>query len=156
MTRLWLLIPLFLVFAAAGCDSKKDGEDGAESTKSVEPEYIAVQHILIAFEGSVPGKNITRSKESAQELADKVYEMAKSGKDFDELVKEFTDDAYPGVYKMANFGLPADMAQKIYARDRMVQAFGDVGFPLELGGIGMAGYDPEKSKYGWHIIKRVE
>jgi parvulin-like peptidyl-prolyl isomerase len=38
----------------------------------------------------------------------------------------------------------------------MVQAFGDVGFPLELGGIGMAAFDPVKSKYGWHIIKRVE
>ena len=162
MKRLWLLLPLLVLFAAAGCDSKKDGEAGAESAQSAqsaklaEPEYIAVQHILIAFEGSVPGKNITRSKESAQELAGKVYEMAKSGKDFDELVKEFTDDAYPGVYKMANFGVPPDMSQQIYPRDRMVPAFGDVGFPLELGGIGVAGYDPEKSRYGWHIIKRVE
>ncbi len=162
MKRLWLLLPLLVLFATAGCDSKKDGEAGAESAQSAkpaklaEPEYIAVQHILIAFEGSVPGKNITRSKESAQELAGKVYEMAKSGKDFDELVKEFTDDAYPGIYKMANFGVPPDMSQKIFPRDRMVPAFGDVGFPLELGGIGMAAYDPEKSQYGWHIIKRVE
>jgi len=164
MKRLWLLIPLLVLFVAAGCDSKKDGEEAesaesaqsAQSAKPEEPEYIAVQHILIAFEGSVPGKNITRSKESAQELAGKVYEMAKSGKDFDELVKEFTDDAYPGVYKMANFGVPPDMSQQIYPRDRMVPAFGDVGFPLELGGIGVAGYDPQKSSYGWHIIKRVE
>ncbi len=164
MKRLWLLIPLLVLFAAAGCDSKKDGEEAEsaesaqsmQSEESAEPEYIAVQHILVAFEGSLPGKNITRSKESAQELAGKVYEMAKSGKDFDDLVKEFTDDAYPGIYKMANFGVPPDMSQKIYPRDRMVQAFGDVGFPLELGGIGMAGYDPQKSKYGWHVIKRVE
>jgi parvulin-like peptidyl-prolyl isomerase len=165
MKRLWLLIPLLVFFAAAGCDSKKDGKEGdasaksaqsAKSAKSAEPEYISVQHILIAFDGTLPGKNITRSRESAQELAGKVFEMAKSGKDFDDLVKEFTDDSYPGVYKMANFGVPPDMSQQIYPRDRMVPAFGDVGFPLELGGIGMAAYDPEKSRYGWHIIKRVE
>ena len=34
--------------------------------------------------------------------------------------------------------------------------FGDVGFELEVGEIGMADYDPEKSQYGWHIIKRLE
>ena len=62
----------------------------------------------------------------------------------------------PGIYKMANFGLAADRSQSVFARDKMVQAFGDVGFPLEIGGIGLAEYDSVKSKYGWHIIKRVK
>jgi len=144
---------LAVLLAVLGCQSKKESEEAA---KAPEPEFIAVQHILIAFEGSVPGKNITRSQQSAAELANKVLAMAKEGKDFDELVKEFTDDSHPGIYKMANFGVPADMSQKVYPRDKMVPAFGDVGFPLEVGEVGMAEYDPVKSKYGWHIVKRVE
>jgi parvulin-like peptidyl-prolyl isomerase len=37
----------------------------------------------------------------------------------------------------------------------MVPAFGNVGFKLEVGEIGIADYDPLTSKYGYHIIKRV-
>jgi parvulin-like peptidyl-prolyl isomerase len=38
----------------------------------------------------------------------------------------------------------------------MVPAFGNVGFSLAPGEIGMAEYDPRTSPYGWHIIKRLE
>jgi parvulin-like peptidyl-prolyl isomerase len=38
----------------------------------------------------------------------------------------------------------------------MVPAFGDAGFPLKVGEIGMADFDPQKSPYGWHIVKRLE
>jgi parvulin-like peptidyl-prolyl isomerase len=48
------------------------------------------------------------------------------------------------------------MANKVFARDGMVPAFGDVGFPLAVGEIGMADFNPQTSPYGWHIIKRVE
>jgi len=162
MQRLRILGVLLVVLSLAlGCQSKDGGKEDAkgdapEMEKAPEPDYITVQHILVGFQGSVPGKNIARSKESAHELALKVYEMAKSGKDFGELVKEFTDDSYPGIYKMANFGVPGDMSQKVLPRDKMVGAFGDVGFPLRVGGIGLAEFDPQKSKYGWHVIKRIE
>ncbi|MEM6570705.1 MAG: peptidylprolyl isomerase [Planctomycetota bacterium] len=43
-----------------------------------------------------------------------------------------------------------------YARTGMVPAFGDVGFSLKVGEVGFAVYDPQTSKYGYHIIKRVE
>ncbi len=126
-----------------------------------EPDYITVQHILIGFEGSVPGKEITRTKTQAAELAKQLMEKAKSGGDFDALVKKHTDDSHPGIYQMANFNAQPDMspeavADKIFPRNRMVKAFGDVGFPLKVGGIGMSEYDPESSKYGWHIIKRIK
>jgi len=49
--------------------------------------------------------------------------------------------------------LPADMAMP---REDMVPAFGDVGFPLSVGGIGLAPFDPKTSKFGWHIIRRVK
>jgi parvulin-like peptidyl-prolyl isomerase len=38
----------------------------------------------------------------------------------------------------------------------MVPAFGDVGFQLDAGQVGMASYDRDKSPYGWHIIKRLK
>jgi hypothetical protein len=124
--------------------------------RALEPDYVTVQHILIAFAGTVPGKPVTRTQEEARQLADALLKRAQSGEDFDALVKEYTDDSYPGIYKMANAGAAADMSQKVLPRERMVTGFGDVGFSLKVGEIGMASYDPVKSKYGWHIIKRIE
>ncbi|MGB0953091.1 MAG: peptidylprolyl isomerase [Planctomycetota bacterium] len=41
-------------------------------------------------------------------------------------------------------------------RNQLVPAFGDVGFSLEIGEVGMASYDPQASPFGWHIILRYE
>ena len=136
----------------------QEPKEGAEEmTKSAadEPQYIHVQHVLIGYKGSVPGKPITRSKDQAKELADEVFKKAQGGDDFGELVREYTDDAFPGIYKMANFGVQPNESG-MHKREGMVPAFGDVGFPLEVDGIGMAEYDPQKSRYGWHIVKRIK
>jgi len=162
MTR---AVKLGVVLAAAlvafGCSKEKAKQEAAPASettaqKAGEPDYISVQHILIGFQGSLPGKPVSRTKEEAEQLANEIFAKAKAGEDFDELVKENTDDAYPGVYKMANFGVPADRTNMVYPREGMVPAFGDVGFPLAVGEIGMAAYDPQKSPYGWHIIKRIK
>ncbi|MDP6850947.1 MAG: peptidylprolyl isomerase [Planctomycetota bacterium] len=42
-----------------------------------------------------------------------------------------------------------------YPRATMVKAFGDVGFALEVGGIGLAPFHEEDSPFGWHIIRRT-
>ena len=55
---------------------------------------------------------------------------------------------------MANNGVTPAAGE--YARNRMVPAFGDAGFPLQVGGIGMASYDKDKSPFGWHIVKRLK
>jgi len=47
-------------------------------------------------------------------------------------------------------------AQGEYPRDRMVSAFGNVGFAISPGNIGIADYDPADSPFGWHIIKRLK
>lgn len=150
----------FVSLAAAvvlvGCGSEKGSDGGAVGQKEKEPEVITVQHVLIGFEGSLPGKAITRTRDEAQKLAGEIFEKAKSGADFDALVKEYTDDSHPGIYRMANFGVPADLSKQVYSRGQMIPAFGDVGFVLKVGKVGMASYDEEKSPYGWHIIKRTE
>ena len=122
----------------------------------VEPDRVTVQHVLISFKGSIPNPSVTRTREEAESLAREIFERAKKGQDFDALVKEYTDDQHPGIYKMANTDIPPDQSQQEYSRTRMVKAFGDVGFSLPVGGIGLAVFDPETSKYGWHIIKRLE
>ena len=136
-------------------------EQGSDVLGLDEPDNITVQHILVGFLGSVPGKNITRTKKSAEKLANELLAKAKAGEDFDALVKEHTDDSHPGIYHMCNFGLKGDRSssdpsEHIYPRGNMVGAFGNVGFPLEVGEVGLAAFDPVTSKYGWHIIKRVK
>ena len=121
-----------------------------------EPDRVAVQHILIAFKGSIPNEEVIRNKDEAKKLAKEIFERAKKGEDFDALVKEYTDDQHPGIYKMSNIGISPDASKQEYPRARMVRAFGDVSFKLGVNDIGLAEYDPEASKYGWHIIKRIE
>ena len=140
----------------AGSGAQKASDQTGGSEKGKEADLITVQHILVGFEGSVPGKPITRSREEAQKLAAEILEKAKSGADFDALVRENTDDSAPGIYKMANTGIPADVANQVYSRGAMIPAFGNVGFALKVGEIGMAAYDEQNSPYGWHIIKRLE
>ena len=117
-------------------------------------EHIKVQHILISFAGKIPGKNVTRSQDEARALANQVFERAKKGEDFDELVRTYTDDRAPGIYSLSNSGVSPGEGE--FSRDRMVPAFGNVGFSLAPGEIGMAEYDPRTSPYGWHIIKRLQ
>ena len=91
------------------------------------------------------GTGATRSKEDAEILAHQLYLQAIGGADFDKLVKEHTDDSHPGIY-----GMNGD------TRKGMVQAFGDVGWRLKVGEIGLAPFDAKKSPFGWHLIKRIK
>jgi len=118
------------------------------------PQRVQVQHILIGFTGSVPGKMISRSKDDAKKLAYEVLDRARKGEDFDELVRKYTDDSPPGIYGMCEKGLQPAAGE--YPRDGMVAAFGNVGFNISPGNIGIADYDPASSPFGYHIIKRLK
>jgi hypothetical protein len=118
-----------------------------------EPEHITVAHVLISFAGA--GTEAKRSKAEAEKLANDVLARAKKGEDFDKLMKDLSDDTGGGVYMMSNLGVRPTNPDE-YPRNKMVPAFGDVGFKLDVGGIGMSGFDPRTSPYGWHIIKRLK
>ena len=132
--------------------SQPEGEAAAEERK--EPEHIKVQHILISFVGRLRGNTVTRSAEEAKDLAYQLYERALAEEDFEALIEEFSDDPGEGVYSMANHGVRPGPGE--YQRSGMVPAFGDVGFPMEIGEIGIADFDGRKSPHGWHIVKRIE
>jgi hypothetical protein len=139
-------------------DSATRAAGARTSTMPVEPttppEHIEVQHVLIAFEGKVPGKVVTRSQAAAEKLAQEILERARNGEDFDELVRKYTDDQWPGIYGLSNRGI--DPVGGEIARDGMVKGFSDVSFSLSPGNVGMTAYDPKTSPYGWHIIKRLK
>jgi parvulin-like peptidyl-prolyl cis-trans isomerase-like protein len=162
------LVPFAL--GASGCASKGGSKtqaggmsttatttEGSMSTAPAkEPDHIRVQHILIGFTGSVRGKNITRTPEEARTLAYSLLDSAKAGTSFDDLVVRHTDDSPPGIYGMSNLGVVSAGPPKEYPREGMVPAFGNVGFKLAVGEIGIADYDPKTSPFGYHVIKRVE
>jgi hypothetical protein len=158
---LGLCCVLTLGFILAGCGGATEevvNEAASTSTEPAapEPDRITVQHILIAFEGSVEeGKGVTRSKDEAEQLAQELFERAKAGEDFNALVEEYTDDSSPGIYGIVNFGLEGDEIRMVYPRDKMMACFGDVGFALAPNEIGLAVYDKHTCKFGWHVIKRL-
>ena len=120
------------------------------------PEHIEVQHVLIGFQGSIPGKTVTRTKAEAEKLAQEVLDQARKGENMDALVQQYTDDQYPGVYDLANNGITPDPAKGEYKRSGMVKGFSDAAFGLSVGNVGISNYDPSNSPFGWHIIKRLK
>ena len=130
-------------------------------TAEGQPAYITVQHCLIGFKGSVQGKVIMRSEAEAETLAQELFAKAQAGEDFNKIVVAHTDDSAPGIYRMANDGFPGDTTSRvrskhIMSRSQMVAAFGDVGFDLDVGEVGLAPFDQATSPFGWHIIKRIK
>lgn len=120
-----------------------------------EPTHVDVQHILISFKGAVNKSSVTRTQEEAERLVQKLVARAKKGEDFTALTMQFSDDTPDGKYSMYNAGAKPRHSDD-FPRRGMVPSFGDAAFSLKPGEIGVAAYDPEKSKYGWHIIKRLK
>jgi hypothetical protein len=166
-----LFVALILAAAvAAGCQKKEaavgtsaEGQpaDTAVAAPPASPAqpalaagHIEVQHVLVGFKGSVPGKDITRTQDEAKKLAYEILERARKGENFDELVQQYTNDQFPGVYRLADNGATVEQGVE-YPRAGMVKGFGDAAFGLEIGGVGIADFDKQTSPYGWHVIKRL-
>jgi hypothetical protein len=159
---------LILLLLLAGCSQTQQQPEHTKEEDTVEklrkdikevaarPERkadtIQVQHLLVAHDGAGIG-GVTRSMADAEKLAADLYAQIQGGADFDALVKEHTDDAHPGIYSMTMKGAGGN---GLYKRSGMVAAFGDVGWRLDVGQVGVAPYDARKSPYGWHIIKRLK
>lgn len=167
-----LVLVCLVALALAGCNSTQKEPPTETPTKETALEQlrndikevaarderkadtIEVQHLLVAHkDAGIPG--VTRSMEDAEKLAADLYAQIKDGADFDALVKEHTDDAHPGIYGMTMVG-QGDRNANVYPRKGMVAAFGDVGWRLDVGEVGVAPYDQRTSPYGWHIIKRTK
>jgi peptidyl-prolyl cis-trans isomerase C len=97
-----------------------------EAAKAQKPETeIHARHILVATE----------------EEAKKAYQRLKGGDEFATIAKEVSKD--PG-------SEGGDLGW--FTKDRMVPAFADAAFKLEVGQVS----DPVKSPFGWHIIEVID
>lgn len=120
---------------------------------------VKVQHILVGvgpeYGGRMPAEAEKRAAMILRELAEA------EGAGFAKLVEEHSNDLPPGIYTMQSSGV-VDPTKEIYPRARMIQAFGDVAWRLRVGEVEVAPNDPNPpmgqgtSKYGIHIIKRLE
>ncbi len=126
-----------------------------EKAPNGQPAVITVQHVLISFEGSERSEQ-KRTRAEAEKLAFEIINRAKNGEDFAKLMKEFSNDPGGGTYTMANDGVTPNQAAGEYGRRGMVAAFGDVGFRIDVGEVGLADYDAKGSPFGLHIIKRIK
>jgi len=98
----------------------------------------SVRHILFLTRGKSEEEK-ARIKNTAQ----KVLKMAKSGINFESLVKKYSED--PG--SKQNGGLYKD-----FKRGEMVKPFEDAAFNLPVGSIS----DLVETQFGYHIIKIVD
>lgn len=118
-----------------------------------EPDRIRVAHVLVAFRGAARS-SATRTREEAEALAGEILARARAGEDFTALMKAHSDDPGGGVYGLLNAGVNPEPG--FYPRGQMVPAFGNVGFSLRPGEVGIAPHDTQTSPFGWHVIKRIE
>lgn len=96
---------------------------------------VQARHILFKVdEGSDPAVD-----EEKKALAAKVAEMAKSGKSFDQLAKQYSEG--PSRDRGGFLGA--------FKRDAMVKPFADAAFSMNAGDIS----EPVRTRFGWHVIK---
>ncbi len=108
------------------------------------PEKIGARHILVMYRGGMRAPpSVTRGKDEARALADEALARAKSGEDFTELVREYSDE--PGAP-----GRGGSLGK--FPRGVMIREFENVAFSLEPGEIS----EVVESPFGFHIIQRTE
>ncbi|HID30168.1 MAG TPA: hypothetical protein EYP19_09205 [Desulfobacterales bacterium] len=100
------------------------------------PKRVRARHILFKVERDANPEAI----EEARKKAVNVLKQARSGKDFDELARKYSDDT-------GSRGKGGDLG--FFARDRMVRPFSDAAFGMKSGEIS----EPVRTAFGWHIIK---
>ncbi|HEX5009920.1 MAG TPA: peptidylprolyl isomerase, partial [Planctomycetota bacterium] len=108
-------------------------------------DHVKLQHVLLAFVGAKRGSESGHTMEEARALTSDVLARARAGEDFTALMQQYSGDDGPGTYTLTQDD------RETYAED-----FGDVGFRLQVGEIGVAPYHHVKSPFGWHVIKRIE
>lgn len=100
------------------------------------PGLVRVAHILIAF----PKDSVADGEIKTLAKAEEVYQKAKSGMDFEELAKQYSDGD-----NAKNGGVLSP-----FALGEMIEPFEKVAFSLENPGDIS---EPVKTKFGYHIIK---
>lgn len=102
---------------------------------------VHARHILRLFPRKM--KVLESEKEAVKAKVDSIYELVKTGEDFEELAKKYSED--PGSARRGG-----DLG--FFGYGRMIPEFEKATFNLKDGEIS----EPIMTNYGWHIIQRVE
>lgn len=105
-----------------------------DDKRSGDNPVVKASHILVNF-----GTN----KDSAKSEAEKLLRRAKSGEDFAELARNFSEDKGSGMQG-------GDLGY--FGKGKMVKPFEDAAFSAPVGSI----VGPVESQFGYHIIKVVD
>jgi peptidyl-prolyl cis-trans isomerase SurA len=112
-------------------------------TPSGEATEIGARHILIAYHGAQRADPaITRSRDEAKALAERVAGEVREGKDWDALWQEYSNE--PGGRQGGDLGL--------FGHGQMVPAFEHVAFALAIGQTS----DVVETPFGFHVIQRTK
>ena len=98
-------------------------------------EEVKISHILFVVPERASGAAIEGIKKEAMD----VLEMARSGKDFQELAKKYSEDS--SAQEGGSLGF--------FKRGQILPAFEEAAFSLKKGGIS----DLVRTTYGFHIIR---
>lgn len=136
---------IFSICSLVGCGENKSdthpevtSEPVATSTTYSEQEqyyldnYYRAKHILIMTEN--------RTSLEAEELCDDLYKQAQNGKDFDLLIREYSED--PGCAKNPN--------GYFFTDGQMVLEFENAVKSIDIGEFTTC-----KSYYGYHVVQRL-
>ncbi|HXA03153.1 MAG TPA: peptidylprolyl isomerase [Cytophagaceae bacterium] len=101
---------------------------------------ILVAHIMINAKAGIPKQDSINAKNKI----DEIYAKLKKGEKFEDLVKQFSDDKVSAAKggELRWFGY-YDMPAEIESASFALQNNGDIS-------------EPVKSRFGWHIIKRID
>jgi len=111
--------------------------------KPNEPRRIGVRHVLVRHAESKNASGATRTREQACERALEARKKLESGADWDDVVKEYSDEK-GAAERHGSLGS--------VARDDLEPAFAAAAFSL---GVDETSYVVE-SKAGFHLIQRTE
>jgi hypothetical protein len=121
-----------------------DPETPGGLAKDTQPEEISAQHLLVMYQGSKSAPaSVKRTRDEARIRAGEALDAVKHGQDFDKVVSSYTDEP-GGAVRRGRLGR--------FTRDRMVKAFSDAAFALEVGEVSKV----IESPFGFHVIRRLE
>jgi foldase protein PrsA len=124
-------------------DIKKFYDDPTNTAAFEQPEMVRASHILLMTQDPATQQPLPPEKKAAKKKQmEDILKQAKSGADFGELAKKYSED--PGSKDKGG--------EYTFGRGKMMKEFEDTAFSLKTNEIS----DIIETSYGYHIIKLSE
>jgi hypothetical protein len=121
---------------------------------AVHPERVEVQRLVLPFGQTFPYRTLKRTRAEADSLARALLESARRGADFDTLVKRYSYDRFPAIYRVAGRGIRPGPGERPWSG--LPPAVADSAFSISPGNIQLIPWDPKVCRYGFEIIRRLK